>query len=60
MFFEEDLDSDGIVVRVEEGHGFADELDRDFEEAAANSASSGRGTGPASRFSQRWRALGRT
>jgi hypothetical protein len=34
MFFEEDLDPGGIVVMVEQGHGFADELDGGFEEAA--------------------------
>jgi hypothetical protein len=34
MFFEEDFDSGGIVVVVEEGDGFADELDGGLEEAA--------------------------
>ena len=34
MFFEEDFDSGGIVVMVEQGDGFADEGDGGFEEAA--------------------------
>jgi len=34
MFFEEDFDSGGIVVMVEEGDGLADEWDGGLEEAA--------------------------
>jgi hypothetical protein len=34
VFFEEDLDSGGVMVVIEEGDGFADEGDRGFEETA--------------------------
>ncbi len=34
MLFEEDLDAGGIMVMIEQGNRFPDELDGGFEEAA--------------------------